>query len=55
MNPHNRETPMLAAVGIANHSVRGFALGTATHGIGTARAFQESDEAGADMIDTPQP
>jgi putative effector of murein hydrolase len=27
--------------------VRGFALGTAAHGIGTARAFQESEEAGA--------
>jgi predicted murein hydrolase (TIGR00659 family) len=32
---------------ITDQSVRGFALGTAAHGIGTARAFQESDEAGA--------
>jgi predicted murein hydrolase (TIGR00659 family) len=28
-------------------AVRGFALGTTSHGIGTARAFQESEEAGA--------
>lgn len=28
-------------------AVRGFALGTAAHGIGTARAFQETPEAGA--------
>ena len=28
-------------------AVRGFALGTASHGIGTARAFQESEQAGA--------
>jgi putative effector of murein hydrolase len=27
--------------------VRGFALGTIAHGIGTARAFEESEEAGA--------
>ena len=46
---------MLAALGIADQSLRGFTLGTAAHGIGTARAFQGSDEAGADMIDTPQP
>ena len=32
---------------ITDHAVRGFALGTAAHGIGTARAFQESEEAGA--------
>ena len=32
---------------IRDHGVRGFALGTAAHGIGTARAFQESEEAGA--------
>lgn len=28
-------------------AVRGFAIGTTSHGIGTARAFQESEEAGA--------
>jgi predicted murein hydrolase (TIGR00659 family) len=38
---------VLDAMRIADLSVRGFALGTAAHGIGTARAFQESDEAGA--------
>jgi predicted murein hydrolase (TIGR00659 family) len=38
---------VLDALGITDQSVRGFALGTAAHGIGTARAFQESEEAGA--------
>ncbi len=38
---------VLDALRITDQSVRGFALGTAAHGIGTARAFQESDEAGA--------
>jgi len=32
---------------IGDHAVRGFAVGTAAHGIGTARAFQVSEEAGA--------
>jgi putative effector of murein hydrolase len=32
---------------IYDHSVRGFAVGVAAHGIGTARAFQLSEEAGA--------
>lgn len=32
---------------INDHSVRGFALGVTSHGIGTARAFQVSDEMGA--------
>lgn len=32
---------------ISDPTVRGFALGTAAHGIGTARAFQVSDEMGA--------
>ncbi len=32
---------------ITDHSVRGFALGIAAHGIGTARAFQVNEEAGA--------
>jgi len=38
---------VLDALGIGDQGVRGFALGTAAHGIGTARAFQESEEAGA--------
>jgi predicted murein hydrolase (TIGR00659 family) len=32
---------------VRDHSVRGFAVGIAAHGIGTARAFQVSEEAGA--------
>ena len=32
---------------VREHSVRGFAVGLAAHGIGTARAFQVSEEAGA--------
>jgi putative effector of murein hydrolase len=32
---------------IEDHSVRGFALGVTSHGIGTARAFQVSGEMGA--------
>ena len=35
------------ALRIHDPMVRGFALGTAAHGIGTARAFQVSEEAGA--------
>lgn len=35
------------AMRITDPTVRGFALGTAAHGIGTARAFQVSDEMGA--------
>jgi len=35
------------AMRISDPTVRGFALGTAAHGIGTARAFQVSDEMGA--------
>ncbi|MCX7150563.1 MAG: LrgB family protein [Rhodocyclales bacterium] len=34
-------------LGIDDPAVRGFALGTASHGIGTARAFQVSEQAGA--------
>jgi len=37
----------LNLVRVRDKSVRGFAIGVASHGIGTARAFQESDEAGA--------
>ncbi|SNT13985.1 TIGR00659 family protein [Noviherbaspirillum humi] len=32
---------------IEDHAVRGFALGVTSHGIGTARAFQVSEEMGA--------
>jgi predicted murein hydrolase (TIGR00659 family) len=35
------------ALGVADYRVRGFALGIAAHGIGTARAFQVNAEAGA--------
>ena len=35
------------ALRIHEPAVRGFALGTIAHGIGTARAFQEGEEAGA--------
>ncbi len=35
------------ALGIAAHPVRGFAIGTAAHGIGAARAMQEHPDAGA--------
>ncbi len=34
-------------LGIHDPAVRGFALGIASHGIGTARAFQENEETGA--------
>ncbi|GAA4409048.1 LrgB family protein [Quisquiliibacterium transsilvanicum] len=32
---------------VEDHAVQGFALGLASHGIGTARAFQVSEQAGA--------
>jgi len=32
---------------IEDHAIRGFAIGLASHGIGTARAFQVSEQAGA--------
>lgn len=35
------------ALRIEDDAVRGFALGIASHGIGTARAFQESEQMGA--------
>ena len=38
---------VLDALRIRDLSVRGFAIGIAAHGIGTARAFQVSEEAGA--------
>ncbi|MBI4207185.1 MAG: LrgB family protein [Betaproteobacteria bacterium] len=38
---------VLDALHIKDHGVRGFAVGIAAHGIGTARAFQVSEQAGA--------
>lgn len=38
---------LLNLMKIEDHSVRGYALGVAAHGIGTARAFQVSEEMGA--------
>lgn len=38
---------VLDLLGINDHLVRGFAMGLASHGIGTARAFQLHQEAGA--------
>jgi predicted murein hydrolase (TIGR00659 family) len=38
---------VLDALRIRDHGVRGFAVGLAAHGIGTARAFQVSEQAGA--------
>lgn len=40
-------TRLLNLLRIRDYSVRGFATGVAAHGIGTARAFQVSEEAGA--------
>jgi predicted murein hydrolase (TIGR00659 family) len=37
----------LNLLGIRDHAVRGFAVGVAAHGIGTARAFQVSETMGA--------
>ncbi len=38
---------VLDALRIGDHGVRGFAAGISAHGIGTARAFQVSEQAGA--------
>jgi len=38
---------ILNVLRVDTHEVRGFALGVTSHGIGTARAFQVSDEMGA--------
>ena len=38
---------VLDRLGIREPAVRGFAMGLASHGIGTARAFQESEQTGA--------
>ena len=40
-------TPLMNLLGIKNFAARGFAVGVASHGIGTARAFQVSEVAGA--------
>ncbi len=40
-------TPVLNALGIKDWRARGFATGVAAHGIGTARAFQVNETAGA--------
>ncbi|MGF1659142.1 MAG: LrgB family protein [Rubrimonas sp.] len=39
--------PMLDAAGVSDDRAKGFALGVASHAIGTARAFQISETAGA--------
>ncbi|MGY6706526.1 LrgB family protein [Roseinatronobacter sp.] len=40
-------TPMMNMMGIRDWRARGFAVGVAAHGIGTARAFQVNPQAGA--------
>lgn len=40
-------TPLLNALGLRDWRARGFAVGTAAHGFGTARAFQVNPTAGA--------
>lgn len=40
-------TPLMNAFHITDFAARGFAAGVASHGIGTARAFQVSETAGA--------
>jgi predicted murein hydrolase (TIGR00659 family) len=40
-------TPLLNLLRIKNWQARGFAVGVASHGIGTARAFQVNETAGA--------
>jgi putative effector of murein hydrolase len=39
-------TPLMNALRLRDFAARGFAVGVASHGIGTARAFQVSEEAG---------
>ena len=39
-------TPLMNALGLRDFAARGFAAGVASHGIGTARAFQVSELAG---------
>lgn len=40
-------TPLMNALKITDYAARGFAAGVAAHGLGTARAFQVSEVAGA--------
>lgn len=40
-------TPLMNFLRIKDYAARGFAVGVASHGIGTARAFQVNDVAGA--------
>ena len=40
-------TPLMNRLGITDFRARGFAVGLASHGIGTARAFQVNEIAGA--------
>lgn len=40
-------TPLFNAMGLKDWRARGFAVGVAAHGIGTARAFQVNETAGA--------
>lgn len=40
-------TPLLNLLGITDWQARGFAVGVTSHGIGTARAFQVNETAGA--------
>lgn len=40
-------TPLLNLIGVHDYRARGFAIGVAAHGIGTARAFQVDGTAGA--------
>jgi putative effector of murein hydrolase len=40
-------TPLLNALRVRDWRARGFAVGVAAHGIGTARAFQVNETAGA--------
>jgi putative effector of murein hydrolase len=39
-------TPLMNLLGLRDYAARGFAAGVASHGIGTARAFQVSELAG---------
>ena len=39
-------TPLMNALGVRDYAARGFAVGVASHGIGTARAFQVNPIAG---------
>lgn len=39
-------TPLMNALGLKDYAARGFAAGVASHGIGTARAFQVNELAG---------